>query len=93
MHYLVLSKMLNYTSVLCVCIETARQGDWDGIVACHQGFVLTTTWNYRKGSMGAHRLEPGHFNKNRALNVYATVGVFVRTRVCESLFNVNSDLV
>ncbi|TSL28217.1 WD repeat-containing protein 36 [Bagarius yarrelli] len=48
--------------------ETARQGDWDGIVACHQGFVLTTTWNYRKGSMGAHRLEPTRFNKNRALN-------------------------
>ncbi|KAG7314833.1 hypothetical protein KOW79_022136 [Hemibagrus wyckioides] len=52
--------------------ETARQGDWDGIVACHQGFVLTTTWNYRKGSMGAHRLEPERFNKNRALNVHAT---------------------
>ncbi|KAF4072906.1 hypothetical protein AMELA_G00252850 [Ameiurus melas] len=52
--------------------ETARQSDWDGIVACHQGFVLTTTWNYRKGSMGAHRLEPAHFNKNRALNVHAT---------------------
>lgn len=59
------------------CIETARQGDWDGIVACHQGFVLTTTWNYRKGSMGAHRLEPDHFNKNRALNVHATVCVCV----------------
>ncbi|KAF5909470.1 WD repeat-containing protein 36, partial [Clarias magur] len=52
--------------------ETARQGDWDGIVACHQGFVLSTTWNYRKGSMGAHRLEPEHFNKNRALNIHAT---------------------
>ncbi|XP_060768093.1 WD repeat-containing protein 36 [Neoarius graeffei] len=52
--------------------ETARQSDWDGIVACHQGFVLTTTWNYRKGSMGTHRLEPEHFGKNRALNVHAT---------------------
>ncbi|KAI5089160.1 WD repeat-containing protein 36 [Silurus meridionalis] len=52
--------------------ETARQGDWDGILACHQGFILTTTWNYRKGSMGAHRLEPKRFNKNRALSVHAT---------------------
>ncbi|XP_017316182.1 WD repeat-containing protein 36 [Ictalurus punctatus] len=52
--------------------ETARQSDWDGIVACHQGFVLSTTWNYQKGSMGTHRLEPEHFNKNRALNVHAT---------------------
>ncbi|XP_072549023.1 WD repeat-containing protein 36 [Salminus brasiliensis] len=52
--------------------ESARQSDWDGIVACHQGFLVTTTWNYQKGSMGAHKLEPERFNKNRALNVHAT---------------------
>ncbi|XP_062844589.1 WD repeat-containing protein 36 [Trichomycterus rosablanca] len=52
--------------------ESARQSDWDGIVACHQGFLLTTTWNYQKGSMGAHKMEPERFNKNRALNVHAT---------------------
>lgn len=75
----------------CVCTETARQSDWDGIVACHQGFVLTTTWNYRKGSMGTHRLEPEHFGKNRALNVHATVCL------CEcmrgSMFNIKYNLV
>ncbi|XP_030624689.1 WD repeat-containing protein 36 [Chanos chanos] len=52
--------------------ETARQSDWDGIAACHHGYLLATTWNYQKGSMGAHKLEPERFNKNRALNVHAT---------------------
>ncbi|XP_066516110.1 WD repeat-containing protein 36 [Hoplias malabaricus] len=52
--------------------ESARQSNWDGIVACHQGFLVTTTWNYQKGSMGVHKLEPERFNKNRALNVHAT---------------------
>uniref|UniRef100_A0A8C2FXE6 WD repeat domain 36 n=1 Tax=Cyprinus carpio TaxID=7962 RepID=A0A8C2FXE6_CYPCA len=44
--------------------ETARQSDWDGIIACHRGFLVTTTWNYQKGSIGAHKLEPERFNKN-----------------------------
>lgn len=52
--------------------ETARQSDWDGIIACHRGFLIATTWNYQKTSMGAHKLEPERFNKNRALNVHAT---------------------
>uniref|UniRef100_A0A8C2DGH9 WD repeat domain 36 n=1 Tax=Cyprinus carpio TaxID=7962 RepID=A0A8C2DGH9_CYPCA len=52
--------------------ETARQSDWDGIIACHRGFLVTTTWNYQKGSIGAHKLEPERFNKNRSLNVHAT---------------------
>ncbi|KAI2664237.1 WD repeat-containing protein 36 [Labeo rohita] len=52
--------------------ETGRQSDWDGIIACHRGFLVTTTWNYRKGSIGAHKLEPERFNKNRSLNVHAT---------------------
>ncbi|XP_055056909.1 WD repeat-containing protein 36 isoform X2 [Misgurnus anguillicaudatus] len=52
--------------------ETARQSDWDGIIACHRGFLMATTWNYQKGSIGAHRLEPERFKKNRALSVHAT---------------------
>uniref|UniRef100_A0AAY4DNW5 Small-subunit processome Utp21 domain-containing protein n=1 Tax=Denticeps clupeoides TaxID=299321 RepID=A0AAY4DNW5_9TELE len=52
--------------------ECARQSDWDGIVACHRGFLIATTWNYQKGSMGAYKLEPKRFDRNRALNVYAT---------------------
>uniref|UniRef100_A0A672KXW3 WD repeat-containing protein 36-like n=1 Tax=Sinocyclocheilus grahami TaxID=75366 RepID=A0A672KXW3_SINGR len=51
--------------------ETARQSDWDGIIACHRGFLVTTTWNYQRGSIGAHKLEPERFNKNRSLNVHA----------------------
>ncbi|KAL0965784.1 hypothetical protein UPYG_G00285670 [Umbra pygmaea] len=52
--------------------ESARQSDWDSIVACHRGYLMTTTWNYQKGSMGAYKLEPERFNKNRALNTHAT---------------------
>ncbi|XP_051536737.1 WD repeat-containing protein 36-like [Myxocyprinus asiaticus] len=52
--------------------ETARQSDWDGIIACHRGFLLATSWNYQKGSIGAHKLEPERFNRNRSLNVHAT---------------------
>ncbi len=61
--------------MLLFCIETARQSDWDGIIACHRGFLVTTTWNYQKGSIGAHKLEPERFNKNRSLNVHATVSL------------------
>nr|XP_028604268.1 WD repeat-containing protein 36 [Podarcis muralis] len=52
--------------------EVARQSDWDGIIACHQGFLSCTTWNYQKGSMGIHKLTPQDFSKNRPLGVYAT---------------------
>lgn len=62
-----------------LCIETARQSDWDGIIACHRGFLVATTWNYQKGSIGAHKLEPERFNRNRALSVHATVSVLNRS--------------
>ncbi|XP_030049327.1 WD repeat-containing protein 36 [Microcaecilia unicolor] len=52
--------------------ETARQSDWDGIVACHQGYVSCTTWNYQKTSMGAHKLKPERLKKNKPLHIYAT---------------------
>lgn len=58
-------------------VEIARQSDWDSIVACHRGYLMTNTWNYQKGSMGAHKLEPERFNKNRALSVHATVAKYV----------------
>ncbi|XP_054613633.1 WD repeat-containing protein 36 isoform X2 [Dunckerocampus dactyliophorus] len=42
--------------------SSARQSDWDGIVACHRGRLATTTWNYQRCTMGAHHLQPpgGH---------------------------------
>ncbi|XP_051875459.1 WD repeat-containing protein 36 isoform X2 [Pristis pectinata] len=52
--------------------ETARQSDWDGIIACHQGCLISTTWNYQKTTMGAHKLEPQRFKKEHSQNVYAT---------------------
>ncbi|KAF7250191.1 WD repeat-containing protein 36 [Varanus komodoensis] len=52
--------------------EVARQSDWDGIIACHQGYVTCTTWNYQKSSMGIHKLKPEDFSKNKPLGVYAT---------------------
>ncbi|XP_063066369.1 WD repeat-containing protein 36 [Engraulis encrasicolus] len=59
-------------AITAFAAECARQSDWDGIVACHRGYLVATTWNYQKGSMGAHKLEPSRFNQNRALNVHAT---------------------
>lgn len=69
-----------FSLILCD-VESARQSDWDSIVACHRGYLMTTTWNYQKGSMGAHRLEPQRFNKNRALNVHATVAKYITGHV------------
>ncbi|XP_056602889.1 WD repeat-containing protein 36 [Triplophysa dalaica] len=59
-------------AIVTFASETARQSDWDGIIACHRGFLVATTWNYQKGSIGAHKLEPERFNRNRALSVHAT---------------------
>ncbi|XP_035632533.1 WD repeat-containing protein 36 [Oncorhynchus keta] len=63
---------LKLPAITTFASESARQSDWDSIVACHRGYLMTTTWNYQKGGMGAHKLEPKRFNKNRALSVHAT---------------------
>ncbi|NXV36831.1 WDR36 protein, partial [Rissa tridactyla] len=52
--------------------EIAHQSDWDGIVACHQGYITCTTWNYQKTSMGAHKLRPEEFGKHKPIDIYAT---------------------
>ncbi|KAJ7986988.1 hypothetical protein DPEC_G00334090 [Dallia pectoralis] len=65
-------EQLKLPAITAFASESARQNDWDSIVACHRGFLMTTTWNYQKSSMGEHKLEPERFNKNRALNVHAT---------------------
>ncbi|XP_062334077.1 WD repeat-containing protein 36 [Osmerus eperlanus] len=63
---------LKLPAITTFASESARQSDWDGIVACHRGYLVSTTWNYQKSSMGSHKLEPDRFNKNRALSVHAT---------------------
>uniref|UniRef100_A0A3Q3XGH5 Uncharacterized protein n=1 Tax=Mola mola TaxID=94237 RepID=A0A3Q3XGH5_MOLML len=45
---------------------TARQSDWDGIVASHRGRLATTTWNYQRCTMGAHHLQPPVPHRNAA---------------------------
>ncbi|XP_019372797.1 PREDICTED: WD repeat-containing protein 36 [Gavialis gangeticus] len=58
--------------IMAFASEVARQSDWDGIIACHQGYITCTTWNFQKTSMGAHKLRPKAFSKNKPLDVYAT---------------------
>ncbi|NWU96924.1 WDR36 protein, partial [Upupa epops] len=52
--------------------EVAHQSDWDSIVACHQGYITCTTWNYQKTSMGAHKLRPAEYGKHRPIDKCAT---------------------
>ncbi|GAB0205423.1 WD repeat-containing protein 36 [Grus japonensis] len=57
---------------MCYIAEVAHQSDWDSIVACHQGYITCTTWNYQKTSMGAHKLRPEEFSKHKPIDMYAT---------------------
>lgn len=34
------------------------ESDWDGIVACHQGKLSCSTWNYQRFTIGAYFLRP-----------------------------------
>ncbi|XP_070537319.1 WD repeat-containing protein 36-like [Ptychodera flava] len=45
--------------------ETARQSEWDGIVACHLGCPVVTSWNYQTSSMGKHKIKHERFQKER----------------------------
>ncbi|MBZ3886724.1 WD repeat-containing protein 36 [Sciurus carolinensis] len=38
--------------------EEARESDWDGIIACHQGKLSCSTWNYQRSTIGAYFLKP-----------------------------------
>ncbi|XP_068608945.1 WD repeat-containing protein 36 [Brachionichthys hirsutus] len=49
---------LRLPSITAFSSATARQSEWDGIVACHRGRLATTTWNYNRCTMGAHKLKP-----------------------------------
>ncbi|XP_054253451.1 WD repeat-containing protein 36 [Indicator indicator] len=52
--------------------EVAHQSDWDSIVACHQGYITCTTWNYQKSCIGTHKLKPEEFSKHKPIDIYAT---------------------
>ncbi|KAM3874000.1 WD repeat-containing protein 36 [Diretmus argenteus] len=49
---------LRLPAITAFASASARQSDWDGILACHRGRLATTTWNYQRCTMGAHRLRP-----------------------------------
>uniref|UniRef100_A0ABI7XZM7 WD repeat domain 36 n=1 Tax=Felis catus TaxID=9685 RepID=A0ABI7XZM7_FELCA len=38
--------------------EEARESDWDSIIACHQGKLSCSTWNYQRSTIGAYFLKP-----------------------------------
>lgn len=55
--------------------ETARQSDWDGIIACHQRKLTCTTWNFVRSTMGAYKLKPPNLIHSGPKDVYATVSI------------------
>uniref|UniRef100_A0A8D0XEN5 WD repeat domain 36 n=1 Tax=Sus scrofa TaxID=9823 RepID=A0A8D0XEN5_PIG len=44
--------------------EEARESDWDGIIACHQGKLSCSTWNYQRSTIGAYFLKPKELKKD-----------------------------
>lgn len=55
-------------------LEEARESDWDGIIACHQGKLSCSTWNYQRSTIGAYFLKPKELKTN---DITATVSRFV----------------
>ncbi|XP_075885127.1 WD repeat-containing protein 36 [Nelusetta ayraudi] len=49
---------LRLPAIVSFSSATARQSDWDGIVACHRGRLAASTWNYQRCTMGGHHLRP-----------------------------------
>ncbi|CAJ1069850.1 WD repeat-containing protein 36 [Xyrichtys novacula] len=49
---------LRLSAITTFSSATARQSDWDSVVACHRGRLAATTWNYQRCTMGVHHLQP-----------------------------------
>uniref|UniRef100_A0A8C5B1B7 Small-subunit processome Utp21 domain-containing protein n=1 Tax=Gadus morhua TaxID=8049 RepID=A0A8C5B1B7_GADMO len=60
--------------ITCFSSESAREGDWDGVVALHRGEAAARTWNYQRCTMGKHRLAPpaDRLDNARLSNVHTT---------------------
>ncbi|XP_040277548.1 WD repeat-containing protein 36 isoform X1 [Bufo bufo] len=65
-------KSLRLPPVVSFASETARQSDWDGIIACHQQKLFCTTWNFVRSTMGTHKLKPPNLLKNKNKVIHAT---------------------
>uniref|UniRef100_A0A2K6FTJ2 WD repeat domain 36 n=1 Tax=Propithecus coquereli TaxID=379532 RepID=A0A2K6FTJ2_PROCO len=61
--------------------EEARESDWDGIIACHQGKLSCSTWNYQRSTIGAYFLKPKELKKD---DITAT-DIFCFKTVCGNL--------
>ena len=55
-------------------VEPSRQSDWDSIAAVHRGEKVVTTWNYKRSTMGAHRLVHKRFSDPEHVHSEAKVG-------------------
>ncbi|XP_075692850.1 WD repeat-containing protein 36 [Rhinoderma darwinii] len=65
-------KSLRLPPVVSFASETARQSDWDGIIACHQRKLFCTTWNFVRSTMGAHKLKPPNLINTKTKDIHAT---------------------
>ncbi|KAM9329979.1 WD repeat-containing protein 36 [Gastrophryne carolinensis] len=66
------AKSLRLSPIVSFASESARQSDWDGIIACHQSSLKCTTWNYVRSTMGAHKLQPPYLKSIKPQGIYAT---------------------
>ncbi|XP_001513138.1 WD repeat-containing protein 36 isoform X1 [Ornithorhynchus anatinus] len=65
------SESLRLPPITAFVSEEARESDWDGIIACHQGFSSCTTWNFQRSTMGSHKLKPQD-EMTKSLTITAT---------------------
>lgn len=63
---------LRLPPIVSFASETARQSDWDGIIACHQRKLTCTTWNFVRSTMGAYKLKPPNLIHSGPKDGYAT---------------------
>lgn len=50
--------------ITCFAAETAKEKQWDNIVACHKNTSLVTTWSYERCTMGEHMISQPTFDKH-----------------------------
>lgn len=62
-------------------LEEARESDWDGIIACHQGKLSCSTWNYQRSTIGAYFLKPKELKTD---DITATVSEIA----CKGIFSI-----
>ena len=68
-----------------LCVEPARQSDWDGIAACHRSEKVTTTWNLNRSTMGSHRLIHQRFTDDSSTHRHTAALVSFSLSVCLSV--------